>query len=260
MANTARRRPLHPLRQSPPTIGCQAGRASRCREGWWLPCLLAVVCLAGCSTLPYRLGEKQSDRSPRYGKIEIAYHRHCNFRPPANEDDILQVVDLSEGAALESPDSDLVVAELQIQYPHPNADDSLARATLRITQANPPTDGARSRLLKIVSSNWNRLMNPFTSGSPLPDVSTAAHGGELRVLDFPKEQLDLLVQDLTDGGFFQDQARPAGHVKLDVQIDRCQVSRQWTSEPRLDDFIDRVYREGERRPSAAQRTSYRPFR
>ena len=71
--------------------------------------------------------------------------------------------------------------------------------------------------------------------------------------DFPKEQLDLLILELARGGFFDDQKRPEDRTHLSVRIDRGKAAKAWTAEPRLDDFIDRVFHEGQELPAYSKR-------
>lgn len=67
---------------------------------------------------------------------------------------------------------------------------------------------------------------------------------EIWYYDFPKAQLDLMLTDLAGSGFFENQQRPGGTANLAIVMDRGRTAKNWTPEPRLDDVILMVYREG----------------
>jgi hypothetical protein len=73
-------------------------------------------------------------------------------------------------------------------------------------------------------------------------VSTVAD--EIWTMDISKSELDLLLCDLSTGGFFGQQWRPIGGSWLYVDLEGCTTKKAWTPEPRLDDLIARVFGEG----------------
>ncbi len=131
-------------------------------------------------------------------------------------------------------------AKLTIAYPHPEGKPDFARATLRLSghvaKPRPATTSDGGRLLTAVPDVFSD-----TNGD-LPLAS--ARDDEVWVLDFPRAQLDLLVGDLKTCGFFESQLRPDPGTRLEVVIDRARTAKNWTPEPRLDDFVARVHQEG----------------
>ena len=129
------------------------------------------------------------------------------------------------------------IAELQIEYPHPDGDADLARATLRLSRG-PAVPKSQTLAQRFHSSlNWLSWRDS-QADSPLQ-----AHD-ELWVLDFPRQQLDLMLVDLANSGFFEDQKRPEGGTQLSVTIDRGQTAKPWSTDARLDGIVERVQREG----------------
>jgi hypothetical protein len=85
--------------------------------------------------------------------------------------------------------------------------------------------------------NWLASRDSQSNSQPQPN-------DELWVLDFPRQQLDLMLVDLANSGFFEDQQRPEGGTQLSVTIDRGQTAKPWSTDARLDGIVDRVQREG----------------
>ena len=87
--------------------------------------------------------------------------------------------------------------------------------------------------------------NKPASESTATHAVVAGPGDRVRFLDIPKLELDLLLVDLANSGFFDDQERLATTGQLDVTINRGRVAKRWTREARLDDLTSLVNRYGE---------------
>ncbi len=223
------------------TQGQRMPRANGPQSVRWCGAILWLVCvLAGCR-IPNQLTAGNS-ATPQYEKANIVYELDGAQRPLPLTD-----AEIKPAAFTETPDVAAVAPEwagatLTLQYPHPDGQEDTARATLRLSAEplrNSPTAlAAATRWL-----GWNRTAEqPAATGDAAP--RQPLRDDEIWVLDVPKQQLDLLLTDLQQSGFFQAQTRSQTGTKLDVQLNWGRVQKEWSSEPRLDHFMSRVYREG----------------
>jgi hypothetical protein len=191
----------------------------------------AIAVVVGGCTWRHTVTRTESG-APKYDRLHVVYELREGrgvLGSPA-----IQPVKFVEG---EEGGSHLVdqhlwsAAMLAVEYPHPQAREGHARATLRLspTQAADGTDPSAA----------------VATHDPRVETSdTAERQEEIWVLDLPREQLDLLLVDLARSGFFEDQTRPAGGAKLAVRLDAGREAKAWDPEPRLDDLAERVYSEG----------------
>lgn len=201
--------------------------------------VLLCIASAGCQ-LPGQIKLTKSG-APRYERANIVYKLDGGLRPlPLTDSEIKPISfdDAVSAAPLASnPSSEWATAILSVQYPHPDGTPELARASLRLS-ASPPGLGISQ------ASRWlgkgRGIEPPMLSEFPRP----ALRDDEIWVLDLPKQELDLLIADLQKSGYFQAQTRADSGTNLEVQLDSGRVNKEWTAEPRLDQFISRVYVEG----------------
>jgi hypothetical protein len=174
--------------------------------------LLSAVVPGGCRTA-HRL-EVTETGAPRYGRVEIDYE--LQDLPDRNDRSFLQTIRpvsaASYGGAVAGA-AEWSTARLSIQYPIPDGHPDFARLRLELK----PASAVRA---------------------------TSEPAAEVRTLDVPKQELDLLIADLAHQGYFGAAARSEGGARLNVSIDQGRAQKTWSSEPRLDDLAERVYREG----------------
>ena len=208
-----------------------------------LVCLLGCWLTAGCR-VPTRIGVTETG-APSYDRATVVYELNGFQRPLPLTPPVVSPVayEPEQPLAADATPSNWACATLSIQYPHPEGNTELARAVLRLS-ARP---GADKHTPPEHVFGMNLLSNSKLSGaSTEKDDADSQHvpGDELWVREFPKQQRGLRLSDLASGGFFQAQLRNDAGAHLDVQLDRGRTQKSWTSEPRLDHFIARVYREG----------------
>ena len=220
-----------------------------------------LVCLSGCG-LPHRVPLTKAG-APDYDHVNLVYEFEGPQRVLSNlsqqTDRPIPASYRSGGNRSDAPD-DWSAARLSIQFPHPSGNPNLGRATLRLSRTLSGAEEPKLTLRqKLMTGVRPVRLRDFRSARQKPSIgeslsrSESARGAELvRVLDFPKQQLDLLIVDLALSGFFDGQKRQAGGAWLDVHIDRGHTTKIWTPEPRLDDFVDRVFREGKRASTTVQ--------
>jgi hypothetical protein len=185
--------------------------------------------LAGCA-MPHRVAVSNTG-APQYKQIDISYRIPGSHRALVRDSsDVVKVSSADE--------AEPTVATLKIEYPHPDNKPELARATLRIAGKSSATDSP-SLVNRVRSSiSW------LPGNEPPAKVRTT--DDEVWIFDFPREQLDLMLFDLAQTGFFEDQTRHEGLAWLSIAIDRGRMAKTWTTEARLDDIVNRVQREGRR--------------
>jgi len=132
-------------------------------------------------------------------------------------------------------------ATLTIQYPHPTGQADFARATLRLSSLRDSEFQALDRAGEKMGVDL--LATKAFQASVLSTQPT--RDDELWILDLPRQQLDLLLTDLQQQGFFQSQSRNQLGTRLSVELDQHKLKKDWSPEPRLDQFMMRVYREGQ---------------
>jgi hypothetical protein len=235
------------------------------RSAVWVLTLSLALSAVGCKT-PAMLGSSDAPISD-YREVELTYDVSGQYRDIPLDTPLIQTASLeSTGLGMSGSDSRAsgkplerwTSAQLSIQFPHPEGKPDLARATLRLAGhlAKPATPKSPSRASGNGSSATISNL-PDLFGSEAGDELTlpSARDDEIWVLDFPKQQLDLLLADLRRAGFFENQTRTDPGTRLEVTLEGSRISKAWTPEPRLDDFLARVHEEGRLSGFAARTTA-----
>lgn len=187
-----------------------------------------LTCGVGCQTRHHVSIDEGGQ--PNYEKLALVYDLQSTRL-------LEQGTEIQQTSSSHDADGSWPFARLRIEYPHPNNKPGYARATLRLGRA--PITASSPGWSERVRGSLNRLV----TDEPAVDDSEQLDD-EVWALDLPREQLDTVLIDLTERGFFKDQTRPTGDAKLKVSIDRGMASKRWSSEPQLDDLIHRIYSDG----------------
>lgn len=242
--------------------------------------LLIAACLlpfglASCRVTPESVTHSRATHD--YDRLEIIYRAHLaegvllqadhfpSFPDPGlsapNETGIVTVSAQTDStrsisvAASESVGSELnwSVAELRVQYPHPDKREGYARVTL---QWQPIDYGQvfEQRSLKAALEEGVEIRKArretrrdrwfWERSHPSEDGTTVVE------FDLPRSELDGLVRELNSHGFFSHELLPRDVAaserasQLEVRLDRRWTSRAWHYEPALDALTTRVYEQG----------------
>ena len=211
--------------------------------------LLVAACLlpGGCA-MRHTVAQTESG-APQYRNVRLVYRlSQTSSRGTASFSRTAPgLVDLGSSAneGLADEVADWQSARLEILYPHPAGTEGMVRAVLQLShdasieepELNPrPVRGRLRQAAAIL---------PFVEPRDPEAVDTPEGFESVRILDIPKEQLDLLLVDLAGSGLFEEQQqRPDGGTTFDVTVDRGRTRKAWTPEPRLDDLVMRVWRDG----------------
>lgn len=200
----------------------------------WILLLSLPAGLAGCR-LPYKV-QVGDGGAPEYSELNVSYtlrsSRLTSDTDP--ETGIRQASAIVEQTPL---DGTWPEARLKIEYPHPESRTGYARASLRI---------GRTPILPERPSITHRIADGFRSltGSDSFDSCNPGLHDEVWALDVPKEDIDEILIALARRGYFDDQTRPTGEASIRVQVDRGSTEKVWTSEPALDELIQRIRSDG----------------
>lgn len=141
-------------------------------------------------------------------------------------------------------------AKIRIIYPHPKKGTQYAQAVLRVSRCPPGAKGDLRSTRQPSSKSWMASI-PFIGGKVKdPEIiqKTPWNSGmqdEVWSCDLDRGEVEILVQDLQQNGFFEKQKRPRGEAELTVDVDQSKTSKPWTSVPRIEHLIQHVYREGQ---------------
>jgi hypothetical protein len=202
---------------------------------------------AGCS-LPQRVSVSESG-TPLYQQVDIVYQlsgSHGALEHASLERSV------EDASGVESPvprPSTWASAQLRIQCPHPSGMDDRALVTLQLSETlivfreTDPTPAEQLR------HGLNRAVSFAADDQPATSAELWGDAAATYTLEVPRYQLDLLLVDLADSGFFDDQRRPSAGSRLSVRIEGGKLTKTWSPDPRLDDFVTRTYRDGRQMPS-----------
>lgn len=175
---------------------------------------------------------------------------HADGSLPADQqDDAEHPIEATAGTYAHRDRSCWLSATLTVLAHHPDAEPGMARAILRLSRScrmvsepepQPLVIRMRNRMIRRL---WPQIP-PEAVQEPEPSPPCCEADEEIRVYDFPRQELDVLLEDLASNGFFDEQRRLAGGAHLSVSIDGGTARKSWTPEPRLDDLIMRVCRDG----------------
>ena len=154
-----------------------------------------------------------------------------------------------------TPDGKWCQARVQIVYPHPDGSEDKGLARL-IVSRNCSVSNSRPGLKSKMKNGFSKLMLQVSGSSPefaelinseesLAKMKTESVDEEIWQLNLPKEDLDILLSELSQRGFFEKQERPRGEARVSITVDQGELSKRWTSEPRLEDLMQQIYNEGE---------------
>ncbi len=228
---------------------------------------LLLVVLVGCQSTGTPWGRKAVDVAsasgqPAYNVLQLNYETTdfsslmTRLRPANMASSISQSLQLTsaEQPANESfhdTSGHWAQARIEVVYPHPDGSPDKGLARLIVTRKSPleQTAPKKSWSFKKTFSQTLLKLNGTApelveQAGPTP-VEQVQLDEEVWQLDLAREELDMLLSELSHRGFFEQQERPRGEAVVTVKLDEGAVSKRWTSEPRLEDLMLQVYKEGE---------------
>lgn len=204
--------------------------------------MLTLLMVTGCATSS--ITALQSTAPGGYESLEMTYEveGHSNrlgarlAKARSKPDETLDP----------SLNNEFTHTRISIQYPHPEKGPQQAEVKLLVSRHAPETmpKGWVYQLRETVAQAANRPMRMAGLSSQFGSSEAEIDEQEVWTMDLPKSELDLLVSDLSESGFFSDQLRPKGAVALTCKTDGKVVSKRWSSESRLEEFINRTYTQG----------------
>lgn len=233
-------------------------------SGWFCLALLGCLMLSGCQHSRF-LGLRSplgGQNLPAYSAIVLNYET-TDFRSlasrlhPANVGENLtsriQQTSGTEGKEeVNSLSGEWSQARIQIVYPHPDGSTDKGLARLVVTRKSPLSDQSTSRSGRFKKQLTKYMLKATGTSEELAELTTGSHSKpvsnqadeEIWQLDVPKDELDILISELSQRGF-EKQERPRGDALVTIKLDEGALSKRWTTEPRLEGLMMQVYNEGE---------------
>jgi hypothetical protein len=142
------------------------------------------------------------------------------------------------------PDPSPFSAELNVEFPHPQNGTEQALATLIIYERPLPENTFQPER----RSPWYKRMWP-RSWSPVDDKPQLTPS-EILTLDISRSQFDLLMSDLKRDDYLNESVQGKnslpgrGEASLLVKRNDKPIHRSLVTDPRLNEFVRRIYQEG----------------
>lgn len=212
-----------------------------------------ALCVGGC-TLTHKV-EVTDAGTPKYDRLAIVYDvtdkggvlTTAHLKPTRSNS-----VQLASFGHCANPA--WRTARVNVQYPHPDGRHDVARVSLFLSYKSGSKFESDKQGLSVISkpaeilrASWKsepaQVEQAVVKLGDEPPFSDSLPADEEWALDVPKWELDLLLVDLANSGFF-DQHRAAGSGHLTVSIDDGTVDKSIVSEARLDELAIRTYHEG----------------
>lgn len=205
---------------------------------------LAVILLAGVMTaasgcrIPHRVG-RSVDGMPEYQLVHVVYER---VPTPADltaaKNSLLLQAGFQED---ESIDLARLPLRLELEYPAPggSADEAALKVTV-LEPVAPEESEAEARGLIVAARNAAQDHQAERVGS----FAGRLKDGPTWTLAISRVELDLLLLDLANSGFFEEHLPSTPTTEVDVKIDRGRFNKVWMEEPRLEHFVHRAIHEG----------------
>ncbi|MCA8984217.1 MAG: hypothetical protein R3C12_02735 [Planctomycetaceae bacterium] len=230
-----------------------------------LACLCGSVLLSGCRGMPVAskpATEPRNSGHPSYSALVLNYETtdFCSMirqlRPQAVAASLSSSLHLTSAEqetkeAIHDKTGNWTQARIQIIYPHPDGSEDKGLARLIVTRNSPLEQASPEKSLNLKNTLSRTLLRASGTSPELaeqardPQPQNVSLDEEIWQLDLAKEELDMLLSELSHRGFFEQQERPRGEAIVTVKVDEGALSKRWTSEPRLEGLMLQVYNEGE---------------
>lgn len=233
------------------------------RLSWGLA-LIVPMLLMSCRVTPHSVAQSRKDHD--YQRLEIIYQAHpaeavSLVTPPVHAPTIptareIVMVSAESPVAMPSQVEPICsVAELRIEYPHPDGRPDYARVTLGFKSSE--CGRQCERLTLEARTEMQRERREVRRERWFGSREQADAGGmTLAELDLPRGELDAILQELESHAFFtREPTGDNGESKLEVRLNRAWTSKSWHYEPTLDALTMRVYKEGRLRTVSDSETS-----
>lgn len=230
--------------------------------------LVGMMLVSGCQTassftLRDRTWQRNRSEVTTYDRVDLVYevnHSQTGLDQPSRpwhevltsagrkNDSGNEMFAPANGTA--SPISAWCKARVQVVYPHPEGTPDMAQVTLRLSRLAPGEietsyAGMFKRLVHRRVEDSKSLFGKDTPAADLASRPASRLDDEVWTTSLSKDQLDLLLAELTNNGFFGQQERPYACSELSLKVDHESICKSWTQEPRLNQLIEHTYQQGQ---------------
>lgn len=211
--------------------GSCCGRAAALQ----LATILLLSCV-GCNSLGGRPTQVVS-ADALYQRATVTYRLDSQRLSPQRSPAPGGAQPVSYEQAAPSSATQRMLTTISITFPHP--DNKPGLALVEVVMEAPDAEASQGR-----STRWLRKAGRLIDSS-LPGVHWGEGVKEAWAMDIPQRELDELVKQLADQGYFTgnfEHARPG--VELSTQLNGKQFRKQWTRVASLDALLARVQTDG----------------
>lgn len=197
---------------------------------------VVLACSAGCNSLGGRPTQVVSADS-LYQRATVTYRLDSQRLSPARTQPAGGATPVSYESSSAAAAQQRTLTTVSLTFPHPDGKPGMALVEVVIEAPDAQADAARP-------TRWLRKAGRLIDGS-LPGVHWGEGVQEAWAMDVPQRELDELVKQLADQGYFTgnfEHARPG--VELSTQLNGKQLRKQWSRVAALDALLARVQTEG----------------
>ncbi len=209
--------------------------------GGWVGAAV-LLAAAGCETLQPRSVQIDA-ASGRYNSAQLTYHLDTGRLSQPVQTARIAAQQVSYQQQPSAPLPDRSHARLSVQYPHPRGKAGFALAEVIIEADKTPVKSSSG----VDKSTFQRFVGAVSGAMNdiMPGMKYTEGVREAWALEIPKEELDQLVGQLANSGYFAYAPETTPGVEVFTRLDGKVVRKTWRQVPALNDFMERVRHEGQ---------------
>lgn len=211
-------------------------------SGGWVSAAVLLAAATGCESLQPRSVQIDA-ASGRYQSAQLTYELDTGRLSQPVQTARIAAQQVSYQQQPSNPLPDRSHARLSVQYPHPRGKGGFALAEVVIEADQAPvksSSGTDKSALQRFAASISDAMNDI-----LPGMQYAEGVREAWALDVSKEELDQLIGQLANSGYFAYGPDTTPGVEVFTRLDGRVIRKTWHQVPALNDFIERVRHEGQ---------------
>ena len=211
-------------------------------SGGWVSAAVLLAAATGCESLQPRSVQIDA-ASGRYQSAQLTYELDTGRLSQPVQTARIAAQQVSYQQQPSNPLPDRSHTRLSVQYPHPRNKAGFALAEVVIEADQTPvksSSGTDKSAPQRFAASISDAMNDI-----LPGMQYAEGVREAWALDVSKEELDQLIGQLANSGYFAYGPDTTPGVEVFTRLDGKVIRKTWHQVPGLNDFIERVRHEGQ---------------
>lgn len=191
---------------------------------------------SGCGISAYQV-VRWSSKPEQAERLEVVYRAHSADRLTYLPSDAVEQV---SGTTEELATRDWFLPVLTLTSPHPDGLEGHALAVLRLEPVQDCPASVRSSFKERLKER--RQDSDERRGRLRDQVGQAADttGLEIARMDIPRSEVERLIAQLQESGYFGARPETCGSAQLEVRLNQRSRTRDWQYESSLDDLVQRL--------------------